>query len=86
MATLPEAVAESLRKLPEYEDLVEVILDLGRRPQVRFPASEIELASWEVERSHLRHVVEAVGSFGDDNRAGIEHTLPPNLGAAESRR
>ena len=75
MATLPEAVAESLRKLPEYEDLVEVILDLGRRPQVRFPASEIELASWEVERSHLRHVVEAVGSFGDDNRAGIEHTL-----------
>ena len=33
---LPEAVAESLRKLPEYEDLVEVILDLGRRPLVRF--------------------------------------------------
>ena len=72
---LPEAVAESLRKLPEYEDLVEVILDLGRRPLVRFLSSETELGSWMVDRTHLQHVVEAVGSFGDDNRAGIQHTL-----------
>ncbi len=75
MAALPDAVAAPLRELPDYQDLVEVILDLGRRPIARFLTGEVPLADWEVERAHLEHVVKAVGSFGDDNRAGIEYTL-----------
>jgi stage III sporulation protein SpoIIIAA len=68
-------VSGLLRKLSNYEDLMEVILDLGRPPLVRFASSELELASWIVERRHLQNVIDSVGSFGDDNRAGIEHTL-----------
>jgi stage III sporulation protein SpoIIIAA len=75
VAALPAAVAAPLRALPDYQDLVEVILDLGRRPIARFLTGEVPLADWEVERTHLEHVVAAVGSFGDDNRAGIEYTL-----------
>ena len=51
------------------------MLDLGRRPLARFPSGEIELGMWEVDYQTVELVVEAVGEFSDDNRAGIARTL-----------
>ena len=50
-------------------------MDLGRPPEARYPAAEVTLLEREVTERDIAHVVEHIGSFGDDNRAGIERTL-----------
>ena len=50
-------------------------MDLGRRPEARFPDSEVSLLEREIAEADIAFVVEHIGSFGDDNRAGIERTL-----------
>src|SRR4029079_683690 len=49
--------------------------DLGRRPEARYPDSEVELLEREVDEADIQYVGDHLGSFGDDNRAGIERTL-----------
>ena len=51
-------------------------MDLGRRPEARFPDGEVMLLEREIDRADdLQYVVDHIGTFGDDNRAGIERTL-----------
>jgi stage III sporulation protein SpoIIIAA len=54
---------------------VEVVLDLGRPPEARFPRGGAFLAEEPIGRDDLAFVTERVGRFGGDNRAGIERTL-----------
>jgi stage III sporulation protein SpoIIIAA len=55
--------------------LVEIVMDLGRRPEARFQSGEVPLIDREVDREDLAFVAERIGAFGGDNRAGIERTL-----------
>jgi stage III sporulation protein SpoIIIAA len=75
LAALPREIVDAVHALPEKEALIEVVLDLGRRPEARFPDSEVALLDREISESDIAHVVEHIGTFGDDNRAGIERTL-----------
>ncbi len=75
IAVLPERVAQGLRSNPNVSSLIEVVLDLGRAPEARFPDGFTQLADEEVSLAEIARVVENVGHFGDDNRAGIERTL-----------
>src|SRR5215210_9078945 len=75
LASLPPEIVDAVHALPEKEALIEVVLDLGRRPEARFPDSEVTLLPREIGEADIAHVVEHIGSFGDDNRAGIERTL-----------
>jgi len=75
MDIFPDEIAQSLIAREDIGDLVEVVLDLGRAPEARFPSEQISLSESEVSREQIAHVVEHVGHFGDDNRAGIERTL-----------
>jgi len=75
LAVLPGPLERKLRARPDLSELVEVVLDLGRRPEARFPDRGEELSDRPVERTDLDQVVERVGRFGADNRAGIERTL-----------
>ena len=72
---LPPAIAEPIAKREDKEDLLEVIMDLGRTPQARFPGETIELARHEITEADLQHVIKRIGAFGGDNRAGVERTL-----------
>ncbi len=56
-------------------NLIEVVLDLGRRCEARFLDRFQFLSERQITREDLQHVTERVGSFGLDNRAGIERTL-----------
>ena len=58
-----------------YDDLVEIVLDLGRVPEARFLSGEAPLMDREVSREDLAFVASRIGAFGADNRAGIERTL-----------
>ncbi len=75
LAALPPEIVAAIGALSDQPDLIEVVMDLGRRPEARFPESEVTLLDREVTERDIAHVVEKIGSFGDDNRAGIERTL-----------
>ena len=72
---LPSEIVDAIRGLPNQQDLIEVVMDLGRRPEARYPDSEVELLDREIVDADIQAVVDSIGSFGDDNRAGIERTL-----------
>jgi len=72
---LPSQIREPLYQQPDRSELLEVILDLGRLPEARFPHRELALNSKEVNQSDVDYVVSHVGEFTGDNRAGIERTL-----------
>jgi len=71
----PPAIRQALVHLPNLHDLIEVILDLGRLPEARFPHDYVYLAQAKVTADDIAAVVAKVGEFGKDNRAGIEQTL-----------
>ncbi len=75
LEALPPEIVAAIHALPERTALIEVVMDLGRRPEARFPESEVTLLDREVGEADIAHVVDKIGSFGDDNRAGIERTL-----------
>ncbi|MCS6950042.1 MAG: R3H domain-containing nucleic acid-binding protein [Armatimonadota bacterium] len=75
LAVLPPQVRRALEQEPSLDDLLEVILDLGREPQARFPDRTLKLSDMEVTEADIDYVVQRVGAFGKDNRAGIERTL-----------
>ncbi len=71
---LPVPLRNRLAALSE-EELLEIVLDLGRPPQARLPGRAIELSEIPVSRDDLAQVVATLGEFSTDNRAGIEGTL-----------
>ena len=85
LGILPPHVREPLCEKKEIRELLEVVLDLGRLPQARFPQGEVVLGSKEVDEQDIDYVVAHIGSFGDDNRAGIERTLH-RISAIRNRR
>lgn len=72
---LPPHIRQPLSRQEDVSQLLEVVLDLGRPPEARFPQREVILNSKEVNQQDIDYVVARVSSFGDDNRAGIERTL-----------
>jgi stage III sporulation protein SpoIIIAA len=76
LIALPPEVVERVRSLPADRDLIEVVMDLGRQPEARFGGGGEEvLLDREVSEEDIQYVIDHIGSFGDDNRAGIERTL-----------
>ncbi len=82
---LPEAIHQQLEKHLQKEVLIEVVMDLGRRPEARFPGKAEYLSEIPVSQADLNHCIAKVGDFGGDNRAGIERTLH-RISAIRNRR
>jgi stage III sporulation protein SpoIIIAA len=75
LESVPPEVVARVRALGARADLLEIVLDLGRRPEARFTHGEEVLLEREVTEADIGFVVDHIGAFGDDNRAGIERTL-----------
>ncbi len=75
LSAIPPRISQPVRQMENMADLLEIVLDLGRRPEARFPGREVTLGDHEVTHEDLKYVISRIGSFGDDNRAGIERTL-----------
>lgn len=82
---LPPSVSGPLRQSHDLADLLEVVMDLGRRPEARFPAHEVVLTEEDVTQEDLDYVASRISEFGEDNRAGIERTLH-RISAIRNRR
>ncbi|NRB07917.1 MAG: AAA family ATPase [Richelia sp.] len=72
---LPIELRQILEKHSQRDTLVEVVLDLGRRPEARFPNLTEYLSETPVTQAQIDDCISRVGMFGGDNRAGIEQTL-----------
>ncbi len=75
LAILPISIRDRLEQHPQRNVLVEVVMDLGRRPEARFPNEAEYLSDEPVSKPDLQYTIERVGIFSGDNRAGIEKTL-----------
>ncbi|MCO5601273.1 hypothetical protein L7F22_055392 [Adiantum nelumboides] len=75
LALLPSHIKKKLEELPDLPQLVEIVLDLGRRPVARFPSGDFPLAEDVLTIADLEQAISLVGDFADDNRAGIDRTL-----------
>jgi stage III sporulation protein SpoIIIAA len=72
---LPSPLQGALHTLNQEDELLEVVLDLGRLPEARFVDREVLLSETEVTEEDVQYVASRIGRFGDDNRAGLERTL-----------
>lgn len=72
---LPNFVKEPLKQHPNRNNLIEVVMDLGRRPEARFPDNPEYLSQRSISWQDLDYCVKKIGNFSGDNRAGIEKTL-----------
>lgn len=72
---LPPAIADAALRKNNRVDLLEIVIDLGRPPEARFVDDDVVLQDHEVTANEIDYVVERIGAFGGDNRAGIPRTL-----------
>jgi stage III sporulation protein AA len=82
---LPPHVAEAVHTANQNENLLEIVLDLGRKPEARYTDRELILSDQEVTQSDIDLVVARIGEFDADNRAGMERTLH-RISAIRNRR
>ena len=75
MAVFPPYIQRSLQDAASLDDLIEVVMDFGRRPKAYFIERELILSAEEVTQQDIDYVVDHIGKFMGDNRAGIERTL-----------
>jgi stage III sporulation protein SpoIIIAA len=85
LAILPEQLRQRIEVHPKKEYLIEVVMDLGRVPEVRFPEGPEALSDQVITLDDLKESITKVGDFGGDNRAGIERTLH-RISAIRNRR
>ena len=72
---VPPDMSAAIRQENQGDDLLEIVLDLGRRPEARFLNREVTLRDREITGEAIDYVVARVSEFTSDNRAGIERTL-----------
>ena len=62
LSSLPPEIVDAVHALEERESLIEVVMDLGRRPEGRFPDSEVMLLDREINDADIAFVVEHIGA------------------------
>ncbi|KAK6144738.1 hypothetical protein DH2020_021558 [Rehmannia glutinosa] len=72
---VPLRMRHELFRHEEIGKLIEVVMDLGRKPLARFPSGDWVISEQPVKPDDLRHAISKVGDFSDDNRSGIDHSL-----------
>lgn len=75
LSVLPESIRQNVEEMGRADELLEIVMDLGRQPTARYVDGEHVLRESEVTREEIEQVITGIGDFDDDNRAGIARTL-----------
>lgn len=75
LSVIPSSIRQSVEQIGREDELLEIVLDLGRLPTARYIDGELVLRETEVTSEEIEQVVAGIGDFDDDNRAGIARTL-----------
>jgi len=85
LEVIPQDLREALLARPGREELLEIVLDLGRPPEARYAGESVYISQEPVHADTLEYIASRVGEFGEDNRAGIPATLH-RISAMRNRR
>ena len=72
---LPFFLQQTLRKHRYQDQMIEIVLDLGRRPEARFTYGPEYLSQKIISWQDIDFVTKHLSKFSNENRAGIERTL-----------
>ncbi len=72
---LPFFIRETINSHPSKEKLIEIVIDLGRRPEARFTTGPKYLSQKVISWQDIDYLTKRISKFSNDNRAGIERTL-----------
>ena len=72
---LPFFLQEHLTQHISKNQLIEIVLDLGRRPEARFSSGPEYLSQKIISWQDIDYMTKRVSKFSNENRAGIERTL-----------
>ena len=72
---LPFFLQEHLNQHSSKNQLIEIVLDLGRRPEARFISGPEYLSQKLISWQDIDYMTKRVSKFSNENRAGIERTL-----------
>ncbi|GMJ10141.1 hypothetical protein like AT1G73170 [Hibiscus trionum] len=75
LSLLPEEMRRRISEHEELRELIEVVMDIGRKPLARFPSGDFELSDCPITVQDIELATSQVGDFAIDNRAGISRTL-----------
>lgn len=75
LSVLPYSIREKVEQIGREDELLEIVMDLGRVPTARYVDGEVVLRETDVTAEEIEQVVAGIGDFDDDNRAGIARTL-----------
>lgn len=72
---LPFFIYQNLYISSNKEKLIEIVLDLGRRPEARFTTGPEYLSQKIISWQDIDYITKRISKFSGENRAGIERTL-----------
>ena len=72
---LPFFLQQTLRNHPYQDQMIEIVLDLGRRPEAQFTYGPEYLSQKITSWQDIDFVTKYLSKFSNENRAGIERTL-----------
>ena len=72
---LPFFLQPTLRKHRYHDQMIEIVLDLGRRPEARFTYGPEYLSQKIISWQDIDFITKHLTKFSNENRAGIERTL-----------
>lgn len=72
---LPFFLQEHLNQHDNKDKLIEIVLDLGRRPEARFVTGTEYLSQKLISWQDIDYMTKRISKFSNENRAGIERTL-----------
>jgi stage III sporulation protein SpoIIIAA len=76
LEVLPQRIKTSIEGKPNLPEMIEIVLDLGKSPEVRFSSGNVIYVEGPlISNDDISYVTGKVGEFTSDNRAGIERTL-----------
>ena len=75
LENLPFFIQENLNNHSNKDKLIEIVIDLGRRPEARFDTGSEYLSQKIISWQDIDYITKRISRFSNDNRAGIERTL-----------
>lgn len=75
LENLPFFIKQHVNNHIHKDKIIEIIIDLGRRPEARFPNGPEYLSQKIVSWQDIEYTTKRISKFSNDNRAGIERTL-----------
>ena len=72
---LPFFLQEQLNQHNDKDQLIEIVLDLGRRPEARFVSGPQYLSQKIISWQDIDYTTKRISKFSNENRAGIERSL-----------